>query len=188
MNCFKRISVLRAILTLLLLAGLGPIQADNYNRPPRLFTLTVPGLQTDPSGIDIPIQFGDGKTTPIAQSDAWRIFDGSLMEQRPKNLNPIMVELHGTVGKVRKIIARVMVRYYQDERGLWQPLYQLNQEPLMVKTPQGWRPLFDTRESPEVLGVMNRGHPNPAGYRPSIDFKVQRGKVSIDSWVIKQHR
>lgn len=178
----------RLLALLLVFFTPGLATADNYNVTPRLFAVTVPGLTTENNEFDIPIQFGTGKTTPIAQSDTWRVYGGTEMDQAPSSRRPILVELHGSVDKVRKLIARVMVRYYQNENGKWQPLYQLNQEPLVIKTPQGWKPLYDSRESPEILGVMNRKLPNSAGYRPYIDFKVQRGKVSIDAWHVKQHR
>jgi hypothetical protein len=172
----------------LFLSSIATGVADNYNRPPSLFTVSVPTTPTGPGEFDIPIKFGAGKTRPIALSDTWRVHGGTDFEQQPPSRHPVMVELHGTVGKIRKLIARVMVRYYRNETGRWQPLYLLNQEPLMVPTPEGWQPLFDTRESPEILGLLNRDLPNPAGYRPSIDFKVQRGKVSIDSWVVKEYQ
>jgi len=162
------------------------VTADNYNRKPRLFTVTVPGLTRELKEFDIPIQYGEGKTRPIAQSDTWRIYGGSEFDQRPSRHHPILVELHGEVGPMRKLVVKVMVQYFENARGKWQPMFLLNQEPLIVPTPQGWKPLFDTRESPEIIGVLNRDLPNPQGYRPYVDFKIQRGKIIIDSWNVKK--
>lgn len=179
----------RRIFALLIMAisVMAPVTAaaDNYNRDPHLFTLTVPGLSREPKEFDIPIKYGEGKSQPIAQSDTWRIYGGSKFDERPSSHHPILVELHGKVGPVRKLVARVMVQYFENADGRWQPLFLLSQEPLMVPTPQGWKPLFDTRESPEILGILNRDLPNAQGYRPYVDFKVQRGKIIIDSWNVK---
>ena len=179
-------AIFRVFLPLVLALFLpGAVNADNYNLKPRLFAVTVPGLTTEPREFDIPIQYGEGKSSPIAQSDTWRIHGGTVFDQQPSSRRPILVELHGKVGPVRKLVAKVMVQYQQNTEGKWQPLYQFDQEPLMVKTPQGWQPLFDSRESPEILGVINRDFPNAAGYRSYIDFKIQRGKIIIDSWNVK---
>lgn len=161
---------------------------QNFNIPTRIFAITVPGLKTEPNRIDIPVKLGAGKSQPIAISNQWKIYGGTTLSTRPMSLKPIIVELHGTVGPLRKLIARVVVQYYPvNSSGSvgWKPMYQLNQEPLMIKTATGWKPLFDTRDSPEILGVLNRKHPNSAGYRPNIVFKLFKGKASIDSWDIR---
>ena len=159
--------------------------ADNYNREPHLFTVTVPGLTKEPKEFDVPIKTGEGKSQPIAESDTWRIYGGTQLYKQPSNLRPTIVELHGKVGEERKLMARVVVQYFKNADGKWQPMFLLSQEPLMVRTPSGWKPLFDAPESPEILGIQNRDLPNPEGYRPYIDFKAQRGKISIDSWNVK---
>ena len=162
-------------------------EGSNFNIPHRLFAVTVPGVKAGVGRIDIPMKTGKGKARPIANSDQWRIYGGTVLSSAPRSTKPIVVELYGTASTGRKLITRVLVRYYQTEKGI-QPLYQLNQEPLMIKTPSGWKPLFDSVDSPEILGVMNRELPNSAGYRPTIDFKVfNKAKISIDSWnVLKQ--
>lgn len=162
-------------------------EGTNFNLPQRLFAVTVSGSETDTGHIDIPIKTGKGKAMPIAKSDHWKIYGGTLLESSPPYPHkPLTVELYGETGTGHKLITRVMVRYYKTENG-WQPLYQLNQEPLMVKTSSGWKPLFGSPESPEILGVMNRELPNSAGYRPTIDFKVfNKARISIDSWDVKR--
>lgn len=179
--------ILPVLASFLLFTGLftGPVAADNYNLADRLFAVTAPGLKTVRNHFEVPVKSGKGQVKPLAISGTWRIYGGTVLPSKPRAQRPILVELSGTVGKQRKLIARVLVRYYPTKRG-WQPMYQMKLEPVMVKTPSGWQPLFDSPDSPELLDITNRQqHPTPAGYRPYLDFRMYRSKVSIDSWVIK---
>jgi len=171
----------------LILLSVGTASADNYNLPDRIMAVTVPNLQADRDHFDIPLLAAKGQVTPLAQSGTWRVFGGTVLSKPPASMEPVLVELHGTVGTDRKLIVRVWVRYYQTNKG-WQPMYKLSQEPVVIKTPGGWKPLFDSPVSPELVEVLNwKQHPTPAGYRTWLDFKMYRSKVSIDSWVFKKH-
>ena len=169
------------------LLSIGTANADNYNLPDRIMAVTVPNLRATRDHFDILVNTKQGQVAPLAQSGTWRVFGGTVLNKAPASLEPKLVELHGTVGTERKLIVRIWVRYYQTGNG-WQPMYKLSQEPVVIKTPGGWKPLLDSPVSPELVDVLNwQQHPTPAGYRPSIDFKMYRNKVSIDSWVVKKH-
>jgi hypothetical protein len=172
-----------------ILLSAGTANADNYNLPDRIMAVTVPNLQASRDHFDIPLDTATakGQVEPLALSGIWRIFGGTVLTKPPASLEPVLVELHGMVGTDRKLIVRVWVRYYQTNKG-WQPLYKLSQEPVVIKTPGGWKPLFDSPVSPELVDILNlQQHPTPAGYRAWLDFKMYRSKVSIDSWVFKKH-
>ncbi|MGW8248767.1 MAG: hypothetical protein ACWGOV_11750 [Acidiferrobacterales bacterium] len=170
-----------------ILLSAGTVNADNYNLPDRIMAVTVPNLQADRDHFDIPLSKTKGQVAPLALSGTWRIFGGTVLTKPPASLEPVLVELHGMVGTDRKLIVRVWVRYYPTNKG-WQPLYKLSQEPVVIKTPGGWKPLFDSPVSPELVDILNlQQHPTPAGYRAWLDFKMYRNKVSIDSWVFKKH-
>jgi len=188
MNHFpKFMRLLVPILITLALLQAGTARADNYNLPDRIMAVTVPNLQATRDHFDIPLDTAKGQVAPLALSGTWRIFGGTILTGPPASLEPVLVELHGMVGTDRKLIVRVWVRYYQTNKG-WQPLYKLSQEPVVIKTPGGWKPLFDSPVSPELVDILNRQqHPTPAGYRAWLDFKMYRSKVSIDSWVFKKH-
>jgi len=173
-------------LTFILLT-VGTAHADNYNLPDRLMAVTVPNLQANRDHFDIPLNTTQGQVAPLALSGTWRVFGGTVLGRPPASSEPVLVELHGTVGTDRKLIVRIWVRYYQTRSG-WQPMYKLSQEPVVIKTPGGWKPLFDSPVSPELVDILNwQQHPNPAGFRPYLDFRMYRSKVSIDSWEIKPH-
>jgi len=174
-------------LLLFMFAAATNAAANNYNLPDRYLAVTVPGLQADPDHFDIQTSSLKGQVPPLALSGTWRIFGGTVLTKPPSTLDPRLIELHGLVGTDRKLIVRVWVRYYQTTSG-WQPMYKLDQEPVMIPTPGGWKPLFDSPVSPEVVEVLNwQQHPNPDGFRSYIDFKLYRSKVSIDSWQVKDH-
>ncbi len=163
---------------------------DNYNIPSRVFAVTVPGLTTEPGRINIPIPPGVGKASPIAKSGVWRIYGGTILEQ-PLSSKPFTVELWGTAGSSYKLIVRVVVKYFattnNGSQG-WQPMYQLSQEPVMIRTPSGWKPLMDSTESPEIFDVTNRQEHSLEGYRRYLDIKAYQRAVSIDSWKVKPYR
>lgn len=187
MNCLtKHIRLLVVGSLSLILLSVGVAKADNYNLPDRLMAVTVPNLQANRDHFDIPVNTKQGQVAPLALSGTWRVFGGTVLSKPPASSEPVLVELHGTVGTDRKLIVRVWVRYYQTRAG-WQPMYKLSQEPVVIKTPGGWKPLFESPVSPELVDVLNwQQHPNPAGYRAWLDFKMYRSKVSIDSWVLKK--
>jgi hypothetical protein len=171
----------------IILLSVGTAHADNYNLPNRLMAVTVPNLRADRDHFDIPVNTKQEQVAPLAQSGTWRVFGGTVLSKPPVSLEPVLVELHGTVGTQRKLIVRIWVRYYQTSNG-WQPMYKLSQEPVVIKTPGGWKPLLESPVSPELVDILNwQQHPTAAGYRSSIDFKMYRSKVSIDSWVVKAH-
>jgi len=183
----KRIHLLAVACLSLLLLSVSTVHADNYKPPKRILAVTVPNLQAERDHFDIPLNVQKGRVAPLAQSGTWRVFGGSVLGQPPASLEPVLVELHGMVGTDRKLIVRIWVRYYQTTNG-WQPLYKLSQEPVVIKTPGGWKPLLDSPVSPELVDLLNwQQHPTPAGYRTSLDFKMYRSEVSIDSWEIKPH-
>ena len=183
----KRIHLLVIGWLALLLLPIGTANADNYNLPDRIMAVTVPNLQADRDHFDIPPGVEKGQVAPLVLSGTWRVFGGTVLSKPPASLEPVLVELHGMVGTDRKLIVRIWVRYYQTAKG-WQPFYKLSQEPVVIKTPGGWKPLFDSPVSPELVDVLNwQQHPTPDGYRAWIDFRMYRSKVSIDSWEIKPH-
>ena len=183
----KRINLLAVACLSLLLLSVGTVDADNYNLPDRILAVTVPNLQAERDHFDIPLNVQKGQVAPLAQSGTWRVFGGTVLSTPPASLEPVLVELHGMVGTDRKLIVRIWVRYFPTTLG-WQPLYKLSQEPVVIKTPGGWKPLFDSPVSPELVDVLNwQQHPTPDGYRAWIDFRMYRSKVSIDSWEIKPH-
>lgn len=153
--------------------------------PPRLMAVTVPGLRRSPDHFNIPVKTGPGKTQPFAKSGRWAFFGGTVLSQKPQTTGPILIELYGIADTGRKLMARVVMKYYPVAGNRWQPLYQLNQEPIMIKQGNQWVPLFDSQDSPEMLAILNKTLPNGEGYYPYLDVQFYKGPVIIDSWVVK---
>jgi hypothetical protein len=159
-------------------------EGSNIN-PPRLMAVTVPGLQQSPDHFDIPLQLGPGNGLALAISGRWTFYGGTILSQRPRIIGPLRIDLYGPTNAGRKLMARVLLKYYPLGGNRWQPMYQLDQEPVMIKSGDRWVPLFDSPESPEMLAVLNKTLPNGEGYYPFLDVQLYKGPVTIDSWVVK---
>lgn len=153
--------------------------------PPRLMAVTVPGLRRTPDHFDIPVKAGPGKTQPFAKSGRWAFFGGTVLTQKPNFVGPMLIELYGQADTGRKLMARVVLKYFPLSGNRWQPMYQLNQEPIMIKQGNQWVPLFDSQDSPEMLAILNKALPNGEGYFPFLDVQFYKGPVILDSWIVK---
>lgn len=154
--------------------------------PDYLFKLKAVGVFAD--SIKVLNTKGPGETEPVARSPRWRVMPGPSISQPPSSFAPITVELHGYVNnsKKPKLITHVMVRYFQVAANEWRPMYQLYQEPLMLKTPNGPQPMFNIPEAPEYLTNLTPHSISYNGYFPGLDFRLQPGRtVVFNSWVVK---
>jgi hypothetical protein len=100
----------------------------------------------------------------------------------------ITVELsRGTGGETSPICA-VTVRYFKDKNGVWVPHYQLVEEAMVARGPDGrFRPLTIARGMPLLLVMTGTALPNPEGFFPWIEFGLTHGTMQIDSWTIKSN-
>jgi hypothetical protein len=177
-------------LLLLMPLSLHAAQAEEASQgfvldPPRLMAVTVPGLQRSPDHFDVPVKMGAGNTEPFARSGRWAFFGGTVLTQKPQNIGPLLIELYGKAETGRKLMARVVLKYFPLTGNRWQPMYQLNQEPIMIKQGNQWVPLFDSQDSPEMLAILNKTLPNGEGYYPFLDVQFYKGPVILDSWIVK---
>lgn len=114
-----------------------------------------------------------------------RILPGNplAISQRPDD---IAVELHHGSGIEAGILCSINIRYFRDARGLWVPHFQLIEEALVTRGPDGrWRPLSMARGAPSLIVMTGTSLPNPDGFYPMLEFGLTSGMLQVDSWTIR---
>lgn len=79
----------------------------------------------------------------------------------------------------------VKTRYQRNDDGKWVPRFQLNEEPLMMRDRQGWKPLTAVQGVPSLIMQTGTALPDAEGYAASLEFGFTTGDVSIDGWVVQ---
>lgn len=79
----------------------------------------------------------------------------------------------------------IKVRYYQNSSGLWVPLFQLDEEPLVARINGRWQPLTTIRGAPGLIVQTGTALPNADGYSTALKFGFTTGPTSIDSWIVQ---
>lgn len=84
----------------------------------------------------------------------------------------------------RSLLCRIGVRYFADAKG-WRPRLQLIDEPPVVATPDGWRPVVLPSGTPLVIAQTGGDLPNSQGYKATIRFGLVGSPVAIDAWQVR---
>jgi hypothetical protein len=79
----------------------------------------------------------------------------------------------------------VKVRYFQNGTGQWVPLFQLDEEPLVIRINGRWQPLTTTQGVSSLIVQTGTALPNAEGYFPSLEFGITTGATSIDAWLVQ---
>jgi hypothetical protein len=114
-----------------------------------------------------------------------RVLPGNplAVAQAPAN---VTVELNRGSGAGAAPVCVITVRYFRDARGLWVPHYQLVEDVLVARGPDGrWKPLSVVRGMPSLIVMTGSALPNPDGFFPYLEFGLTNGMLQIDSWTIR---
>lgn len=84
----------------------------------------------------------------------------------------------------RNLLCRVGVRFFADGDG-WRPRLQLIDEPAVVATPDGWRPVALPSGAALVIAQTGGDLPNSQGYKTTIRFGLVGSPVAIDAWQVR---
>ncbi len=117
--------------------------------------------------------------------DKWTLRPGSAFasKTRPEEM---LVELYRGADTEGVLLCSIDIRYFRDNRGVWVPHYQLNQEALVTRDKNGnWQPLTAVRGAPSLIVLTNATLPNAEGFYPSLEFGLTNGPLQIDSWVVR---
>jgi hypothetical protein len=117
--------------------------------------------------------------------DKWTLRPGSAFasETRPED---VLVELYRGADTERVLLCSIGIRYFRDNRGVWVPHYQLNEEALVTRDKSGrWQPLTAVRGAPSLIVLTNTTLPNAEGFYPSLEFGLTNGRLQIDSWIVR---
>jgi hypothetical protein len=80
----------------------------------------------------------------------------------------------------------VKARYYQNQDGKWVPHFQLNEEPLVMRGPDGkWKPLTMIQGVPSLIMQTGSALPNAEGYAASLELGFTTGALPIDAWLVQ---
>ena len=117
--------------------------------------------------------------------EKWKLRPGSTLvaKARPEDG---LVEFYRGADIERVLLCSIGIRYFRDDRGLWVPHYQLNQEAIVIRDNGGrWQPLTAVHGAPSLIVLTSTTLPNAEGFYPSLEFGLTNGRLQIDSWVVR---
>jgi hypothetical protein len=79
----------------------------------------------------------------------------------------------------------VNVRYFRTAQGLWEPRFQINEEPLVARINDHWVPLTNGQGIPGLIVQTSNTLPNAEGYFDSIQFGFTTGAAPIGAWSVQ---
>ncbi|MCR4301146.1 MAG: hypothetical protein NUV51_06000 [Sulfuricaulis sp.] len=96
------------------------------------------------------------------------------------------VNFYKITGREITLLFIVKARYYQNSDGKWVPQFQLNEEPLVVRGPDGrWKPLTTIQGVPSLIVQTGTALPNAEGYVASLELGFTTGALPIDVWLVQ---
>ena len=96
------------------------------------------------------------------------------------------VKFYKTTGGESTLLFIVKARYFQRDDGKWAPHFQLNEEPLVMRGPDGkWKPLTVIQGVPSLIVQTGTALPNAEGYTASLELGFTTGPMPIDAWVVQ---
>jgi len=117
--------------------------------------------------------------------DKWivRAGDAITSDTRPGER---AVGFYKTTGGENTLLFMVKARYYQRDDGKWVPQFQLNEEPLVMRGPDGrWKPLTVIQGVPSLIVQSGSALPNAEGYAATLELGFTAGAMPIDAWVVQ---
>ncbi|BAV35001.1 hypothetical protein SCL_2724 [Sulfuricaulis limicola] len=117
--------------------------------------------------------------------DKWiiRAGDAVTSETRPGER---AVNFYKTTGGENTLLFIVKARYFQRDDGKWAPQFQLNEEPLVMRGPDGkWKPLTVIQGVPSLIVQSGSALPNAEGYAASLELGFTTGSMPIDAWLVQ---
>ncbi|MEW6332588.1 MAG: hypothetical protein AB1560_14115, partial [Pseudomonadota bacterium] len=112
-----------------------------------------------------------------------RAGDAITSETRPAER---AVGFYKTTGGENTLLFIVKLRYYQRDDGKWVPRFQLNEEPLVMRGPDGkWKPLTVIQGVPNLIVQSGSALPNAEGYAASLELGFTSGTTPIDAWTVQ---
>lgn len=116
--------------------------------------------------------------------DKWIIRAGDALSS-PIRPGERAVNFYKTMGGGSTLLFIVKARYYQRGDGKWSPRFQLNEEPLVMRGPDGkWKPLTVIQGVPSLIVQTGSALPNAEGYMALLEFGFTTGGMSIDAWAV----
>jgi hypothetical protein len=115
----------------------------------------------------------------------WTIRAGDLFPPAARPDDRV-VNFYTAAGREYTLLFMVKVRYFQRSDGKWAPQFQLNEEPLVIRGPDGrWKPLTAIQGVPNLIVQSGSTLPNAEGYLTSIELGFTVGATSIDAWAVQ---
>ncbi|MHB1141993.1 MAG: hypothetical protein ACYC1T_09565 [Sulfuricaulis sp.] len=96
------------------------------------------------------------------------------------------VSFYKTTGGENTLLFIVKARYFRRDDGKWAPRFQLNEEPLVMRGPDGkWKPLSVIQGVPSLIVQGGSALPNAEGYATALELGFTTGGMPIDAWVVQ---
>ncbi len=117
--------------------------------------------------------------------EKWIIRAGEAVasETRPGDR---VVNFYKTTSGENILLFIVKARYYSNADRKWAPQFQLNEEPLVMRGPDGrWKPLTVIQGVPSLIVQSGTALPNAEGYVTSLELGFTTGAMPIDAWRVQ---
>jgi hypothetical protein len=179
---FPMIHRLTLALTIFLLGFAPGLQAA---KPPALMLLEY---VVDGKAVQTRIELKSGVVESKDKGkprDKWivRAGDALVSAVRPGDR---AVNFYKITGGENTLMFIVRARYFRRDDGKWVPQFQLNEEPLVMRGPDGrWKPLTTIQGVPSLIVQSGGALPNAEGYAASFELGFTVGAMPIDAWVVQ---
>lgn len=136
--------------------------------------------------VKLPVKIKSGLVSspkPGQAPERWRILPGDAFEggARPADR---AVEFYQGKDAARILLLRIEVRYFRHRDGRWVAHFQPHENPLVAYDGKRWVPLTQTQGKSGLIVLHGGLLPNAEGYYPALEFGLNSGRGSIDSWVV----
>jgi hypothetical protein len=116
--------------------------------------------------------------------DKWIIRPGDALASTVRPGDRAVNFYKTTVGG-NTLLFIVRARYFRRDDGKWVPQFQLNEEPLVMRGPDGrWKPLATIQGVPSLIVQSGGALPNAEGYVASLELGFTTGGMPIDAWAV----
>lgn len=176
----------RRLLLALAIALLGFAPGVRAAKPPVLLLLEYAGNDGKTLQTKVELKPGLVQSKDRGQPRAkWIVRPGDALASgvRPGDR---AVNFYKTTGGENTLLFIVKARYYQRGDGKWLPQFQLNEEPLVMRGPDGrWRPLTTVQGVPNLIVQSGTALPNAEGYAATLELGFTTGAMPIDAWLVQ---
>jgi hypothetical protein len=114
------------------------------------------------------------------------ILPGSAIRSSVPPIDVVVDLYQGTAAIGGNLLCSIRIRYAPDADGVYQPRYQIHQEPVVFRGPGGrWIPVEAVCATPALVKFRAPKPADTDGFYPMFEFGFTDRPLQIDSWIVR---